>query len=91
MQLINRFFSGFPLGNSLLKWFTSFFDNRRQAVRVGSSISNQLEIGIIFSGVRLRVRPIMFRIFFDDLSFVDDEKKYFKQSNIREILNYFKS
>lgn len=75
--------ANFPLANSILKWFLSYFENRRQLVKVGSSKSSTFNVPSSV-GQGSVLGPLLFLIFFDDsdsdlldslvFNFADDKK-----------------
>lgn len=82
-SLLIRKLAKFPLCNSLLKWFISYFEDRKQYARVGSAVSDTFSVpSSVGQGTVLG--PLLFLIFFNDsddsidvtksYNFADDKK-----------------
>lgn len=73
----------FPVSNSLLRWFQSYFSDRQQYVSVGNDTSNKFEVPSSV-GQGSILGPLLFLIFFNDsddglelvspYNFADDKK-----------------
>lgn len=82
-SLLIRKIAKYPFGNAILRWLMSYFEDCRQAVKVGSAISNQFPVPSSV-GQGSVLGPLFFLIFFDDsddelsdsfvLNFADDKK-----------------
>lgn len=63
--LLIRKLSKYPISNSTLKWLQSYFSNRKQYVRVGSTVSDDFNVpSSVGQGTILD--PLRFLVFFDD-------------------------
>lgn len=81
--LVIRKMARFPVNNTLLRWFQSYFSNRQQYVSVANDISNQFNVPSSV-GQGSILGPLLFLIFFDDsdnglelvntYNFADDKK-----------------
>lgn len=84
-DLLIRKLAKFPISNAILSWFQSYFNNRKQYVRVGSSTSPVFDVtsGV---GQGTILGPLLFIAFFDDSdvsipevqssNFADDKKLF---------------
>lgn len=81
--LLIRKMAKFPVKNTVLRWFISYFHNRRQTVKVGTSLSDYFAVPSSV-GQGSVLGPALFLIFFDDsdddiidsfvFNFADDKK-----------------
>lgn len=89
-SLLIRKLAKFPVSNQTLRWFTSYFANRKQYVRINGEISELFDVTSSV-GQGSILGPLLFLIFFDDsdndigtsipLNFADDKKLLKKISN----------
>lgn len=71
-SLLIRKLARFPLSDSILKWFTSYFSGRKQCVKIDNVKSESF---IVPSGVGQGtiIGPLLFLVFFDDSNMANDD------------------